>query len=168
MRLTRFLRPELVKLELETAPPAEVPEGWTADRLLWHVKERVLEELVRLFAASGRIGNLRKFSRDLLHRERKASTALGGGVAIPHVRTLQAKDFVFCFARSTAGVDFGAPDGAPVHFFFGLVAPPHDDRLYLEAYREIARVFTSEEAKARLAAARDEHELIRVLSVFGE
>lgn len=168
MRLTRHLRPRQIKLELETVPLREVPEGWSADRLLWHVKERVLEELVGLFVASGKIGNPRKFYLDLLHRERKASTALGGGVAIPHVRTMQAKDFVFCFARSTSGVEFGAPDGAPVHFFFGVVAPPHNDRLYLEVYREIACVFTSEEAKARLAAARDEHELIRVLSVFGE
>lgn len=168
MRLTRYLRPGQVKIELETTPPPEVPEGWSGDRLLWYVKERVLEELVRLFAASGKIGNLRKFSQDLLNRERKASTALGGGVAIPHVRTMQAKDFIFCFARSTAGVEFGAPDGLPVRFFFGVVAPPHDDRLYLEVYREIARVFTAEEAKTRLAEARDEHELIRILSVFGE
>ncbi len=168
MRLTRYLRPAQVKVELETANPGEVPEGWPRERLVWYVKERVLEELVRLFAASGKIGNVRKFAQDLANRERKASTAIGGGLAIPHVRTMQAKDFVFCFARSTPGVEFGAADGAPVHFFFGVVAPPHDDRLYLEVYREIARAFGSEETKRGLAEARDEHELIRILSAFGE
>jgi mannitol/fructose-specific phosphotransferase system IIA component (Ntr-type) len=168
MRLTRYLKPAQIRLELETATPEEVPEGWSRERFVWHVKERVLEELMGLFAASGKVGNVRKFSQDLLNRERKASTAIGGGIAIPHVRTMQAKDFVFCFARSTPGVEFGAPDGAPVHFFFGVVAPPHDDRLYLEVYREIARAFGNEETKEALAGARDEHELIRILSAFGE
>ncbi len=168
MRLTRYLRPEQVKVELETTTPEEVPEGWSRERFTWYVKERVLEELVRLFAASGKIGNVRKFAQDLANRERKSSTAVGGGIAIPHVRTMQAKGFVFCFARSTPGVEFGALDGSPVHFFFGVVAPPHDDRLYLEVYREIARAFGTPQAKRSLADARDEHELIRILSVFGE
>ncbi len=168
MRLTRYLRPGQIKLELETATPGEIPEGWSEERFVWYVKERVLEELVRLFAASGKVGNVRKFSQDLANRERKASTAIGGGIAIPHVRTMQAKDFIFCFARSTRGVEFGAVDGAPVHFFFGVVAPPHDDRLYLEVYRQIAKVFGTEETRRALAEAQDEHQLIRILSAFGE
>jgi mannitol/fructose-specific phosphotransferase system IIA component (Ntr-type) len=168
MRLTRYLRPAQIRLELETAAPADLPEGWTPERLAWSVKERVLGEIVRLFAASGKIGNVRKFGVDLLNRERKSSTAIGGGIAIPHVRTMQAREFIFCFARSTPGVEFGAPDGAPVHFFFGVVAPPHDDRLYLEVYKEIAVAFGSDETKEALRAAGDEHEVIRVLSAFGE
>ena len=168
MRLTRYLKPGQIKLELETATPAEVPEGWSAERFTWYVKERVLEELVRLFAASGKVGNVRKFALDLANRERKSSTAIGGGIAIPHVRTMQAKDFIFCFARSTPGVEFGARDGSPVHFFFGVVAPPHDDQLYLEVYREVAKVFGTEEHRRALAEAQDEHELIRILSAFGE
>ncbi len=55
-----------------------------------------------------------------------------------------------------------------MHLLFGVVAPPHDDRLYLEVYREIARVFGAEERKRALMAAGDEHEVIRILSAFGE
>lgn len=168
MRLTRYLKPSQVKLELETVTPDEIPEDWTRERFVRSVKERILEELVRLFAASGRVGNVRKFAQDLSHREWKSSTAIGGGLAIPHVRTPQAKDFILCFARSTPGVEFDAADGAPVHFFFGVVAPPHDDRLYLEVYRRIAEVFGTENVRRGLAEARDEHEVIRILSAFGE
>lgn len=168
MRLTRYLKPAQVRMELRTATPGEVPEGWSRERFVWSVKERVLEELVGLFTASGKIGNPKKFAADLLNRERKSTTAIGGGIAIPHVRTMQAKDFVLCFARSTPGVEFGAVDGAPVHFFFGVVAPPHDDKLYLEVYREVARVFGTEESKEALREARDEHEVIKILSAFGE
>jgi PTS system fructose-specific IIC component len=168
MRLTRYLKPAQIRLELETTTPAEVPEGWTRERFVASLKERVLAELAGLFVASGKVGNAKKFLEDLVHRERRSSTALGGGLAVPHVRTPQAKGFLLCFARSTPGVEFDAPDGAPVHFFIGVVAPPHDDRLYLEAYREIGKAFGREDAKRALAGAKDAHEVIRILSAVGE
>jgi len=168
MRLTRYLKPAQIRLELRTTTPPEVPEGWTRGRFVWSIKERVLAEIAELLAASGKVGNERKFYQDLLNRERKASTAIGGGLAIPHVRTLQAKDFILAFARSTPGVEFDAPDGAPVHFFFGVVAPPHDDRLYLDVYRRIGEIFGTPERKEALGRAADEHEAIRILSAFGE
>lgn len=168
MRLTRFLKPAQVRLELRTTTPPEVPEGWTRERFVGSIKEQVLSEIVELLVASGKVGNARKLYQDLLNRERKATTAIGGGLAIPHVRTLQAKDFILAFARSTPGVEFDAPDGASVHFFFGVVAPPHDDRLYLEVYRRIGEVFGTPERKEALRRAANEHEVIRILSAFGE
>jgi mannitol/fructose-specific phosphotransferase system IIA component (Ntr-type) len=168
MRLTRFLKPPQVKLELDARTPGEVPEGWTRERFVWSVKEAVLRELVALLDASGKVANARKLATDLENRERKATTGIGGGIAIPHVRTMQAREFTMCFARSTPGVEFGATDGQPVHFFFGVVSPPYDDKLYLEVYREIGKVFGTEEARERLLAAETEHEIIKIVGAFGD
>lgn len=168
MRLTRFLKPRQVKPELESRTPDEVPDGWSRDRFVWSVKEKVLDELTALFDASGKVVNATKLRADLENRERKATTAIGGGIAIPHVRTMQARDFTLCFARSTPGVEFGAEDGAPVHFFFGVVAPPYNDKLYLEVYREAGRIFGDEAVRQDLMNARDEHEIIRIVSAFGD
>ena len=93
---------------------------------------------------------------------------IGGGIAIPHVRTMQAKDFTICFARCTPGIYFASLDDEPVHFFFGVVAPPYKDKLYLEVYKKIGQVFGTEEARAELHEARNEHEVIRILSNFDE
>lgn len=166
MRLTRFLKPAQIKLELETKTPSEIPEGWSRERFVWSVKERVLSELTALFVSGGKIGNPTKFLVDLSNREKKAGTAIGGGIAIPHVRTMQARDFVLCFARSTEGVEFDAPDGLPVHLFFGVVAPPYDDRLYHEVYREIGTVFGDENRRQALLDAKTEHEVIRILGEY--
>lgn len=167
MRLTRYLKPPQVRLELQTTTPDEIPEGWSRDRFVWSVKEKVLEEMVALLDTSGRIVNATKLLTDLENRERKSTTGIGGGIAIPHVRTMQARDFTLCFARSTPGVEFGAIDDRPVHLFFGVVAPPYDDRLYLEVYREIGRVFGTDEAREQLMSAEDEHEIIKIVSAFG-
>ena len=168
MRLTRYLKPRQIKLELDVRTPDEVPEGWSHERFVWSVKEKILGELTDLLETSGKIVNRRKLQTDLENRERKATTGIGGGIAIPHVRTMQSRDFTLCFARSTPGVEFGAIDGEPVHFFFGVVAPPYDDKLYLEVYKKIGTIFGAEEARQALLEADDEHEIIRIISKFGD
>jgi PTS system fructose-specific IIC component len=164
IRLTRYLRPSQVKLALATTTPDEVPEGWSRERFVWSVKERVLGELLELFVASGRVGNESKLRTDLENRERKSTTGIGGGIAIPHVRTMQAKEFTICFARSVPGVEFGAVDDAPVHIFFGVIAPPYDDKLYLEVYRTIGELLTVETTRGALMEAATAHEVIKVIA----
>src|SRR6185503_7297462 len=55
-------------------------------------------------------------------REELGSTALAGGVAIPHPhRPLSPKaqgDSVVAFARTGSGIPFGAPDGDLTDLFF--------------------------------------------------
>jgi mannitol/fructose-specific phosphotransferase system IIA component (Ntr-type) len=113
--LGRLFREELVKLELESRaePLAEGVEPTPAalERARWHFKERVCAELVALFSVSGEVRNEHKFYLDLLNREKKASTAIGEGLAVPHVRSLQPRTMVVVFARSTPGVEYASPDG---------------------------------------------------------
>jgi len=164
MKLTRYLKPPQIRVELKTRTPPEIPQGWTEERFQWSVKEQVLRELVELIDASGKVSNKSKLFTDLINRERKATTAIGDGLAVPHVRTMQAKDLVIFFARSTEGVEFMALDHKPVHLFIGVVAPPYDDALYLQLYKKIALAFGSEAARRKLMSARDEHEVIKILS----
>jgi mannitol/fructose-specific phosphotransferase system IIA component (Ntr-type) len=137
------------------------PEGG-----LWEIKEAVLRELVELLDKSGKVANKSKLLTDLLNRERKASTAIGQGLAIPHVRTLQARDFIIAFARSSAGIDFDAIDGQKVHIFFCTVSPPYDDSLYLNVYKNIAVFMSNEQRRKTLFEAEDAHEIVRVISDF--
>lgn len=165
MNLRRFLRPEAVKLELDTTPEPLENEEPDSPAYYRRIRRQVLEELVELFAATGRISNERKLFTDLLNREKKASTAYGDGIAIPHVRTKQARSFTMVFARSTPGVPFGDPEGKPTHLFFGLVAPPYEDRLYLRVYRTLLPLLRDPEWRKELMAAEDHHEVLRLLKL---
>jgi hypothetical protein len=75
MNLARLLRPELIKLELETRNPPQDDPPIPRDRYVWSVKEAALYELAQLVAAGGRVGSLNKLYNDLLNREKKASTS---------------------------------------------------------------------------------------------
>lgn len=168
MNLARLLKPELIKLELETTNPPPADPPLSSERVVWIVKESVLSELTDLIASGARIGNRNKLYNDLLNRERKATTGLAGGVAVPHVRTLEARDLIFAFARSTPGLEFDSLDGEPAHLFFAIVAPPYDDVLYLRIYKQMATAFHTTDIRRSFLEAKDEGEVIRAMRLMGD
>ena len=166
MILGRMLRPELIRMELRTPNPPVPPEPYERERFVWSVKETVLCELAEMVSDCGRIGNLKRLCSDLVNREKKATTGLSHGIAIPHVRTREAREFIVGFARSTSGVEFGCLDGQLAHIFIVLIAPPYDDNLYLRIYRQLAEAFTFKNAAQMFMEARDEGEIIRAFKVL--
>ena len=166
MNLARLLKPELIKLELETEVPPEPEPPFSREAYVWSIKESVIEELAELLARSGRVGNRNRLFRDLLNRERKATTGIGRGFAIPHVRTKEAREFLFALGRSTEGIPFDALDGQPVHIFLAMVAPPYDDQLYLNIYKRVAQAIETTTVMEELMAARNEGEIIRAMKWF--
>ena len=144
MNLSRYLTEELVKLEMET-DIEEFVEGSSRDKWLLRTKEQVLDELVEVLNRGARVGNRSKLLLDFVNREKKATTGIGMGVAIPHIRSLQAKEFMLAFARSSRGYEFDSLDAKPVHMFFVMASPPYDDSMYLKAFKSLASMlqFTS-------------------------
>lgn len=90
-------------------------------------KNEALEELLNLFIDMKHIRN-RQIVLEMLHtRETLGSTGIGKGIAIPHGRTTAVSDVLIAFGKSEAGIDFDAMDGKPVHLFFMVIAPPHEE-----------------------------------------
>ena len=99
----------------------------------------------------------------LLGRERLGSTALGRAMALPHTRCVVpgiARPQII-FGRSPAGVDYGAPDGAPVRFFFLLVSP--DVAQHLQILARLSRLLRNPELAGQLAGAATAGEVMRAL-----
>jgi mannitol/fructose-specific phosphotransferase system IIA component (Ntr-type) len=168
MNLARLLRPELIKLEMETQNISEEELDLPRDRMVWRVKEAALAEIADLIAKGGRIGNRNKLYIDLLNREKKASTGLVRGIAIPHVRTIEAREMLFSFARSTQGLEFDCLDGELAHLFFAIVAPPYDDALYLKIYKQMATAFQAMDLHRAFMEAQTEGEVIRAMKLMGD
>jgi len=163
MDIYRYLKPELIKLEMETDIECDPDSQLHPDKLLWIRKEAILSELVDLLERSGRVGNKRKFLIDFLNREKKASTGIGHGIAVPHIRTMQAKQFIMGFARSSKGYDFDSLDNGLVHLFFVMAAPPYDDTIYLKAFKALAEILRFDYFREELLNASSEYEIIRAI-----
>lgn len=170
MNLTRFLKEEYIDVDIGAGidlAPAEGEEELSARRQD-EVKQAVLRRLVDLLDRSGKAGNPSKLFVDLWNREKKATMAIGRGIAIPHVRTMQARDMAMAVGIAREGVPWRAPDSEPVRIFVALVAPPYEDRLYLQVYQRLGRLFEQEGAAEALLEAKSAGEIIRWLARAGD
>jgi len=162
MRLSQFFNESLIDLHCSIALDEEVEERYSGDKLLALYREMVFSRIADLLDQSGKIGNRNKLYNDLLNREKKASTAVGHGLAIPHVRTIQAKSMVMGFLRTDEELPWDTPDGQPLRFFVPIVGPPYDDKVYLRIYSQLGELFESDEAVTQLATVEEPGEVIRI------
>lgn len=93
-------------------------------------------------------------------RESLGSTAIGGGVALPHCRSSALERPLLLLARSAAGVPFGAADGAPVHLFVAVVTPAGSPAEHLRALAQLSRRLRERERVAGLLAAPDAERML--------
>ena len=162
MNISRYMSERLVKLEMDTQidPPEE---GISIERWRQQSKAQILFELVDLLDENARVGNRNKLLLDFVNREKKASTAIGGGIAIPHIRSKHAAEFMMAFARSAKGYDFESLDGKPTHLFFIMAAPPYDDSLYLRVFKALAEMLQYDTFRRELMSITSPGELIRAI-----
>jgi mannitol/fructose-specific phosphotransferase system IIA component (Ntr-type) len=174
VNILRCLDERCIRLELDTrpTPPVEDESPAQAANRVQHDKETLLREFSELLDASGQIVNVTKFHKDLVNRERKATTGIGAGVAVPHVRSTQVRSFVMGFARSREGLPFASIDGQPVRLFFLLASPSFEDRsqewdrIYLRVYRQIAEMVTEPWVVEAFLDAREPQDIFNVLRGF--
>jgi PTS system nitrogen regulatory IIA component len=101
----------------------------------------------------------------LREREALGSTAIGRGLALPHTKAEVPHTFgVLGLARS--GVEFAAPDGAPVQVFLALVSPPQPSE-HLRALASVSRTFADPTTVDRLVACVDASSVLAVLRAAG-
>jgi PTS system fructose-specific IIC component len=166
VNVLRFLRPECIQLPLVTLP-LEVSEEESpaqAARRRDREKDAVREELAGVLARCDDVINARKLHRDLIQREHNATTAIAPGIAIPHLRTLQARSFIMGLATAAGeGLHYGSVDAAPTRLFVLLAAPPYDDRLYHQVHKVWAGILLDEDLVAALTCATTSQEVFNLL-----
>ena len=88
-------------------------------------REEVLKSIVELLPLSPKL-NKKSLWQMLVAREKMMSTAIGNGIAIPHVRNpvvlqMERPSVTLCFLKEP--VDFKALDGKPISILFILLSP---------------------------------------------
>ncbi|MBN2738683.1 MAG: PTS sugar transporter subunit IIA [Spirochaetales bacterium] len=72
-----------------------------------------------------------------MEREKKSSTNLYNGVAVPHIITPHVQDYLLLFGLSSQGIDFKAIDHTLVFVIFMLFSPENQRDQVLEKSAEI-------------------------------
>ncbi|MBC7361836.1 MAG: PTS sugar transporter subunit IIA [Candidatus Aminicenantes bacterium] len=127
-------------------------------------KQEVLEEMVRHLKKNKLINHEKDIIEKLLQRESLGSTALGEGIAIPHCKVKGIKNPILLVGIAPRGVNFEAPDGAPVNVFFLLITSPEDPSLNLQILALIAQlVRKSPGLKEKLLKAERPQEVLEII-----
>lgn len=97
-------------------------------------KEDALREIVANLVKAEVLGAVHAEGaiQALLERERLASTGVGMGVAIPHVKLKGLERVVCTLSIHRTGIEWSAVDAAPVHLFFAVLRPERDNQHYNE------------------------------------
>jgi nitrogen PTS system EIIA component len=135
MRFTEFLTPGSIRPSLK----ARDTRG-------------VLEELADLLAPSAGV-SADTLAPLLLERERVASTAMPGGVAIPHCRLEGLPRMVVCVGIHREGCAFGDAEEGLIRVFVGLASPLRAAGLHLRVLSRIAGMLRDPSLRQALCEA---------------
>ena len=99
-----------------------------------------VERLVERLAAAGDISSPDLLAQEVMRREIEGSTAIGGGLVIPHARFSGVRAVRLGVATLAAPLDLPTEDGRPVDIVILLVGPPKEPRQMLRVLARLARL----------------------------
>jgi mannitol/fructose-specific phosphotransferase system IIA component (Ntr-type) len=106
-------------------------------------KEDAIHQLVDVLLAAKRIPSkpkAAKILKEIVERERQATTGIGKGVGIPHARSKNASALSLAIGRIPRGLDYGAVDGERVRVILLLVSPDGSTDEHLAAMKTLVSI----------------------------
>ena len=149
-RFTRKILPQAAIL------PDMLQSGAIASAMTSKTKASVLRDLVTLAEKTGNLCDPKTLLASLEAREELCSTALPGGLALPHPRSHDPYLFESSFivvGRPVQEIHFGAPDGQPTHLFFLICC--QNDQLHLHTLARLCLIMQKTRLLDQLREAPD-------------
>jgi len=132
-------------------------------------KNRALEYLATLIEAIPDLGVEGGITEKVLAREAAHNTGIGKGWACPHARSPVHGEMVCSLGWSPAGIDYGAPDGQPVHMVVMYFVPESQKNSYLKEISSLARAIQTQPEMQDLKAMTDlndvRHKLLDAITI---
>ncbi len=122
-------------------------------------KDKALEYLALLIEAIPDIGNRSDLVKAVQDRERQFNTGIGKGVAVPHCRVEVDGELLCAVGWSPKGIEYGSPDGQPVHLIVMYYVPDGQRNLYLKEISGLAKVLSGSDALAQFTRTENLNEL---------
>lgn len=127
-----------------------------------HSKTEAIDRLISLHEKAGNLADPGAYQEAILAREKTGSTAVGGGIAIPHAKCAAVRHPGLSAITIPSGVDYGAPDGNPADLLF-MIAAPEDGDLHLEVLSRLMTLLIDDELQAQLRSARTADEFLNAI-----
>ena len=140
----------------------------TRDTISLHLKgtnkEEIINELLDILVKNGKLRDREAAYAAVMDRERKMSTGMKHGIAIPHGKSPAVHDLVACIGISDAPVDFDSLDHEPCRIFIMTLSPIDKTGPHLQFLAEVSLLFKSSEKRAEILESSSSDEVLRILT----
>ena len=128
-------------------------------------KRDALVELSEVLAKAPQIKNAQELTQEILKREELMSTAIGKGIAIPHVRLSSVTDLVMAVGICKTPInDYQTIDDEPVKLLFMLAAAYNQHSYYLKTISQFSSKFKDTALLNSIYLAKTEQEVFDLLA----
>lgn len=141
-----------------------------SDAIVARLKSKQRDEAIReLVGALGKTGKIPKGSVDavaklVIKRETEASTGIGKGVAVPHVKSADIKEPIAAVGCSAEGIDFASLDKQPVYSVILLISPTDNPDRHLQAMETVFRNLQKDDFRRFLRQAQTNKEIVEIIA----
>jgi len=133
-----------------------------------HDRTEVISRLVAGLVASGTVAEPERLVEEILLREQEGSTAIGGGLSIPHARFESVQRVQLAVATLVTPLEIPSEDGRPVDVVILIVGPVGDPRQMLRVLARLARLVKHGTFLDDLRAAGTPAEILEVIGAAEE
>ena len=127
-------------------------------------KHDALIELSDNLATAPQIKDAKELQNEILKREELMSTAIGRGIAIPHVRLSSVTDLVMSVGICKSDIiDFQPIDDMPVRLLIMIAAAYNQHSYYLQTLSYFSSKLKNQELRDALLGAQDAMEVYSLL-----
>lgn len=132
------------------------------DLIMTNVKAKTAQEVLEIISQEvSIISSLTPttiFTR-LLQKEKEQSSGTGNGVALPHMRLINANKPISILMTLAEKIDFNAADNMPVDIVYLLISPRADGTLHLQRLSTISRILKNEILCNKMRKAKNADDL---------
>ena len=127
-------------------------------------KHDALVELADVLATAPQVKDGAELTQEILKREELMSTAIGRGIAIPHVRLSSVTDLVMAVGVCRKPIeDFQTIDDQPVNLLFMIAAAYNQHSYYLKTISHFSAKFKDKDLRDAMLGALNEKEVYDLL-----
>ena len=135
---------------------------------LLDVQERdgMIDALIDVLHEEGKLPDKQGFRKAIYQREGIVSTGIGMGVAVPHAKMRDLKEFFIAIGvQQKKGIEWNALDKAPVRIVFMIGGPDNKQAEYLQILSMLTSAIKDVELRKKLLKAISPEEVFALFQI---
>jgi mannitol/fructose-specific phosphotransferase system IIA component (Ntr-type) len=129
-------------------------------------KETIINELLDILTAQGKLLNRDTALKDVLDREQTMSTAIPNGIAIPRAKTNAVQELTVAIGIKKSGVDFDSVLDDKTRIIILALAPPDKAKPFYKFLLAITTVLNDDTLRSKILTAKSPAEVVELLHKY--